>query len=199
MLKLLNRLPRKNIQAKYKMNISDRDRGKAIKLLSYLIELARIRSKITREVNDYKSVFFLNEIPANSKNCFTRAWGPNEEYNQDVWIEIKKYKQPPLDEVPKICSEWIKKSILYNTDNIPELYQTISIQEEVDNPDWDSSDPKSQKTSKMTSTLGYTATRTLPSTSPVPPCPWSSCECSSGMFDSLLVGMVILEQVKQRE
>lgn len=115
----------------------ENNNDKAIRLIDYLTELTRLRTKIIRDINEYQNVLWLHEIPRNQKYCFTQAWGPNEEYDQDIWIEIKKYKEPALEDMPEICEEWVDDSSLYNTEEIPELLKSITIQEEVENPDAD--------------------------------------------------------------
>lgn len=109
----------------------------SINLLDYLIELARLRSKIIRKVDDYQSVLWLHEIPREKKYCFTQAWGIVEESDQykEIWVEITKYSEPTLDGVPQICEDWIDKSALWNTKEIPSLRSSINIQIEVPNPD----------------------------------------------------------------
>ena len=64
-------------------------KNKAIKLIDYLTELERLQLKIVRDLKDYQSVLWLSEIPDDSEYCFTRAWGNNEDFDEDVWIYIK--------------------------------------------------------------------------------------------------------------
>ena len=39
------------------------------------------------------------EIPQELKDCYTQAWGTNEEFDENIWIEVKKYDEPILDEI----------------------------------------------------------------------------------------------------
>ena len=110
-------------------------KNKAIKLLDYLIELERLQLKIVRDLKDYQNVLWLSEIPDDSECCFTRAWGKSEDFDEDVWIYIKKYNEPVLDRIPQICEKWIDRLALENTKDIPELLPSIIIQEKVKNPD----------------------------------------------------------------
>jgi len=79
----------------------DQFQDRAKRLIQYLKHLATIKSKIIKDISDYHKVLWLNEIPKDSEYCFTQAWGINDEFNEDIWIEISKYDEPILDEVPK--------------------------------------------------------------------------------------------------
>src|SRR3989338_2395191 len=106
----------------------DETRNKALRLIDYLVAIARLRSKIIRDVKDYERVLWMHEIPREPKYCFTQAWGANKEYDQDIWIEIKKYAEPIPDQVPEICEQWVNNAALYKTDDFHELYKSINIQ-----------------------------------------------------------------------
>ena len=75
----------------------------------------------------------MHEIPR-EKTCFTRAWGPNEEYDEDIWIEIQKLPEPELPSVPEICHDWVNQDTLRRTNGVPQLLNTIIRQEQ--NPVW---------------------------------------------------------------
>ena len=111
---------------------SDQNRAKAIRLIDYLKRLAALRTKIVRDLmasNEYAQVLWLDQIPR-EKGCFTRSWGEDEEYSEDVWIEVKTTREPELPEVPLICRDWVNRESLRNTDDLPELMNTIIIQSE---------------------------------------------------------------------
>ncbi|MBU4350438.1 AAA family ATPase, partial [bacterium] len=120
-------------------------KNKALKLLDYLTELERLQLKIVRDLKDYQNVLWLSEIPDDSECCFTRAWGKSEDFDEDVWIYIKKYNEPVLDGIPKICEKWIDRLTLQNTKDIPELLSSIIIQEKVKNPDAEPENPQIDK------------------------------------------------------
>ena len=128
-------------------------KNKAIRLINYLTELALLRSKIIRDISAYQSVLWMNEIPNEPDYCFTRAWGANEEFSEDIWIELKKYDEPLLDEIPEACASWIDKSTLGNTKDIPELLPSIGIQVEERNPDADPHDPQTDEFILVNQTL----------------------------------------------
>lgn len=110
--------------------MTDKSRDRAIRLIDYLAALARINSKIIRSIEEYKSVLWVHEIPHEPKHCFCRAWGEEDEYGEDVWIEIKKMKEPKIPSVPEVCRDWVDFQTLRNTNEIPELRQTIQVENE---------------------------------------------------------------------
>lgn len=83
--------------------MTDKSRDRAIRLIDYLTALARINSKIIRSIEEYKSVLWVHEIPHEPKHCFCQAWGEEDEHGEDIWIEIKKMKEPKIPSVPEIC------------------------------------------------------------------------------------------------
>ena len=113
---------------------SSSDRDKAIRLVDYLTRIALLRSKIIRDVDDYQSVLWINDIPS-EKECFTRAWGRDEDYDSDVWIEIQGRREPELPNVPNLCKDWVKPKSLRNKSDLPELSAQITVwDEETDQP-----------------------------------------------------------------
>jgi very-short-patch-repair endonuclease len=138
------------------MPILDEPRDKALRLIDYLVAIARLRSKIIRDVKDYERVLWMHEIPREPKYCFTQAWGANQEYDQDIWIEIKKYAEPIPDQVPEICEQWVNNATLYKTDDFPELYKSINIQIREQNPDWNPESSEQEQFIVVTKTLQLT-------------------------------------------
>ena len=107
----------------------DQVRDRAMRLIGYLTELARIRLRTVREIEDYQSisdygsVLWLADIPHVNRYCYTRAWGADEEHDDpDIWIEIQKFNEPEIEGVPEICKPWINWDVLKNTEEIPELF-----------------------------------------------------------------------------
>lgn len=107
------------------------DKDRATRLVEYLMRLASLRAKIVRDLTEYDQVLWIYQIPR-EKGCFTRAWGPDEEYDQDVWIEIKTTYEPGLPPVPEICQDWVDRNSIRNTNDIPALLNTITRQ--IENP-----------------------------------------------------------------
>ncbi|OGC81885.1 MAG: hypothetical protein A2W07_03560 [candidate division Zixibacteria bacterium RBG_16_43_9] len=108
---------------------SDQNRAKAIRLIEYLKRLASLRTKIVRDLNEYAQVLWFDQIPR-EKGCYSRSWGADEEYSEDVWIEVQTTREPELPDVPLMCKDWVNQELLRNTDDFPELMDTITIQSE---------------------------------------------------------------------
>ena len=106
---------------------------KAIRLIEYLTRVASIRAKIVRNVAEYSLMLWLHEIPQ-EKGCFTQAWGQDEEYDQDIWIEIQTRHEPELPSIPKVCRDWVNRNTIRKTSDFPELLNEITRQ--FDNPEW---------------------------------------------------------------
>ena len=106
---------------------------KVIRLIDYLTRLASLRTKIIRNIDEYQNVLWVKDIPL-QKGCFTQAWGHDEDYDADVWIEVQTRREPELPSVPPLCKEWVEKSFLRNKSDLPELFPEITMQ--INNPNW---------------------------------------------------------------
>jgi very-short-patch-repair endonuclease len=103
--------------------------SKAIRLLEFLTRIALLRTKLARDVSDYARVFWLDEIPKH-KACFTRAWGSDENVDADVWIEVQSQREPELPRIPALCEDWVDRSTLRSTRNLPTLLTELTRQVE---------------------------------------------------------------------
>ena len=113
--------------------MSSEKNNKAIRLIAYLGELAKLRSKLVQDIQTYEKVLWVHDIPREPKYCYAKGWGNQDEIDDDIWIEIRKYQEPQLPSVPDICAKWVNHDTLSNIDNVPELYQTTVEQvEEID-------------------------------------------------------------------
>jgi len=106
---------------------------KVIRLVDYLTRLASLRSKIIRNIDEYQNVLWVKDIPQ-QKGCFTQAWGRDEDYDSDVWVEVQTRREPELPSVPPLCKDWVEKSSLRNKSDLPELLPEIT--KLIENPDW---------------------------------------------------------------
>ena len=113
--------------------MEDNHKDKVIRLVEYLTRLASLRSRTTRDVNEYQNVLWLKDIPK-LKGCFTQAWGRDEDFDSDVWLEIHNLKEPPLPGVPTVCEDWVEDESLRDKSDIP--YLLTEIMKQVENPDW---------------------------------------------------------------
>jgi len=92
--------------------------------------LARINARTIRNVDECHKVIWTHDIPREPKYCFARVWGEEDERGDDVWIEVKKFPEPRLPKVPDACLDWANQATLRNTENLPELYETITVERE---------------------------------------------------------------------
>jgi hypothetical protein len=106
---------------------------RAIRLVEYLIRLASLRTKIVRELSEETQVLWLHKVPQ-EKGCFTQAWGANEEYDKDIWLEVQTFTEPELPSPPEICRRWVNNNTIRYTKGLPSLLETIT--DQVKNPGW---------------------------------------------------------------
>ena len=99
--------------------------NKAIRLIEYLCELAKLRSKIVRDIRTYQKVLWIHEIPKEPQYCYTKAWGMEDDTDDDVWIEIRKYPEPQMPTIPEICQEWVDLDALSDPNSVPQLFEAI--------------------------------------------------------------------------
>jgi len=114
---------------------------KAIRLVEYMARLATLRTKVVRNISEYQSVLWINDIPK-QPGCFARVWGCDEEMDPDVWVEVQNKREPQLPTVPDLCKDWVNKGVLRNKNDLPELLPMIT--RKIENPDWndDSDQPE---------------------------------------------------------
>lgn len=118
------------------------NKPKPIRLVEYLTRLASLRTKIVKDVAEYRRTLWIHDIPK-EKCCFARAWGdPEEEYDQDIWIEVQLTSEPEFPNVPEICRDWVNWDIVKKTDDLPEIINAITRQ--VRNPEWKEGMDRSQ-------------------------------------------------------
>ena len=109
------------------------EKSKVLRLIEYLTRIASLRTKITRDINDYQNVLWINDIPK-QKGCFTQAWGRDEDFDSEVWIEIQTRREPALPSVPLSCKDWTNKSSLRNKSDLPDLLPEMT--QLLKNPIW---------------------------------------------------------------
>jgi hypothetical protein len=109
------------------------DVQKAIRLVKYLTGIARLRTKLIRDLSDYQNVVWLSGVPQ-ERGCFTRARGQDEEHEPDEWLEVQNRREPKLPNVPPQCEDWPIQSALRAKSDLPGLLPETT--REVQNPDW---------------------------------------------------------------
>lgn len=80
---------------------------RAVRLFKFLRELARLRSRIVRDLSEYEQVVWFYDIPEH-KGCFS-ILGPESDTVQDTtWLEIRKSPEPKRPQVPTACQRWLE-------------------------------------------------------------------------------------------
>jgi len=106
---------------------------KVARLIDYLLRLATLRTKPIRDISDYERVLWVSTIPRQWE-CFTQAWGRDEEHEPDEWLEVQNRREPELPVVPAQCKDWVSLPSLRNKNDLPELLPEITRQ--IPNRDW---------------------------------------------------------------
>jgi hypothetical protein len=103
-------------------------RERVVRLFTYLRELAALRLRTVRTIEQYESVLWLSDIP-NETGCFCIAWNPtNEEEQNDYWIEIKNPHLKPAPKPTKELQPWVDPYELEDSSkDAPNLRDKIAI------------------------------------------------------------------------
>lgn len=86
-----------------------------------------------RDISEYERVLWLDRVP-HRKSCFTRAWGYDQEYEPDIWLEVRGEREPSMPGPPIECIDWIETDKLGDKGHTPSLLSQIPRQYQ--NPDW---------------------------------------------------------------
>jgi hypothetical protein len=109
---------------------------RAIRLFSYLQELVQLRTPQVRDVEGYESVIWFSEMP-HEEGCYSISWGAPLE-DSDIWLEVRKRKEPGCPAPPVSCKDWVESRTLYNSEVEPNLIERIFVpkkQERNQSPD----------------------------------------------------------------
>ena len=85
-----------------------------------------------RDYSDYEEVLWFKNVP-HEPECYSAAWGAkreqDDEGDRDIWLEVRKRKEPTCPKIPDECVNWVNPSTVSNSDegHIPELYERITI------------------------------------------------------------------------
>ena len=115
---------------------------KVVRLLDFLLRMASLRTKLTRDIAEYENVLWLSSIP-HERGCFTQAWGRDEEHETDEWLEVQNRREPELPLRPAQIKDWVNESAIRNKNSLPELLPKIPRQ--LPNPGWSEGSNQSKK------------------------------------------------------
>ncbi|MHB0857615.1 MAG: AAA domain-containing protein [Anaerolineae bacterium] len=108
--------------------------SRTIRFVDYLIRLAALRDQPMRDIDQCTNVLWISDIPR-QKGCFAQAWGRDEDFDSDVWVQIQSRREPEVPMVPSACRDWIEESALKDNSDLPSLIPQITIQRR--DPSWD--------------------------------------------------------------
>jgi superfamily I DNA/RNA helicase/very-short-patch-repair endonuclease len=103
----------------------EQTQDRAIRLFAYLQELVQLRAPQVRDVERYEAVIWFSEIP-HEDGCYGISWGAPLE-DSDIWLEVRKRKEPSCPTPPASCKEWIESEGLYNSGVEPTLMERIFV------------------------------------------------------------------------
>ncbi|MEX0775460.1 MAG: AAA domain-containing protein, partial [Phycisphaeraceae bacterium] len=115
-----------------KLAAHDADRHRALAIFRYLRELAHLRTAVIRDLRSYERVFWLDAVrdkPGCSARCFRSEanWLVNETADEDVWLTVRKMREPPIPLQPESIKAWIAPDSGKASDSPPRLLDRIVI------------------------------------------------------------------------
>ncbi len=102
------------------------EKEKIIRLIEFLTRVIFLRTKVIRDVKEYRKVIWFKDIPR-EKECFCQIWKDKED-DLDIWLEVRNQKEPELPKVPDICKDWFEEKALRNKKDLPEPLPQITKQ-----------------------------------------------------------------------
>ncbi len=108
---------------------SDVFRGRALRVFEYLSDFVRLRTKVIRDISQYKRLFWFDSLPADP-DCYTIARGDESEIDPDTWITIKRRRSPEWPVPPRECRDWITPADLHGTDTVPQIKTRIVVRDQ---------------------------------------------------------------------
>ena len=108
----------------------EEEKNKALRLIEFLTEVAKLKTRIVRDVRSYEQVLWISDIPA-EKGCYARAWHREEE-DSEIWLEVQPQDEPEEPLIPEICSRWVDEESL-KKGSLPTLKREIH--QKIEDPD----------------------------------------------------------------
>jgi len=97
---------------------------RAVRLFKFLRELARLRSRIVRDLSEYEQVVWFHDMPE-YKGCFS-ILDPESDTSQDTtWLEVRKPPEPERPPIPTACQRWLEDTDEDNPEAEPKLRDEV--------------------------------------------------------------------------
>jgi very-short-patch-repair endonuclease len=85
-------------------------RDRAVRLFTFLKELALLKTKVTRDLRAYDEVVWFNDVPE-YKGIFSILSGQSSDTQDVVWLEVRRQKEPQKPPIPTSCVEWLDETL----------------------------------------------------------------------------------------
>jgi very-short-patch-repair endonuclease len=99
-------------------------RPKSLRLVRFLEELVRMRSRRVTDVDSYEHVLWLDKLPEEPE-CYSRHRDPAQDDDPDLWVEVSKPREPRLPAPPEECRPWLAHELDDDPNTEPTLRETI--------------------------------------------------------------------------
>ncbi len=99
---------------------------RAIRLFSFLRELAKLKTKVIRDLAQYEQVVWFDDIPK-YKGCFSVFTPESDRLQDTAWLEIKKSPEPKKPPLPPPCLKWLEETDEDDLTAEPQLRDEIPI------------------------------------------------------------------------
>jgi len=84
-------------------------RDRAVRLFTYLKELALLKTKVTRDLKAYDEVVWFKDVPE-YKGIFSILSGESIDTQDGVWLEVKRQQEPQRPQIPTSCLAWLDET-----------------------------------------------------------------------------------------
>jgi len=100
---------------------------RAIRLFTFLRELAKLKTKVTKDLDQYDNVVWFSAVP-NYKGCFSVLAPETDRLQDTIWLEIKKTPEPKVPSPPASCLKWLASNDEDDITVEPQLRDEIPIE-----------------------------------------------------------------------
>lgn len=110
----------------------EQERRAALAIFRYLLDLAKLRTSIVRDLKAYEHCFWL-DVLRDKPGCASRCFRSDEESSSlsagttedDLWIEVRKMREPVMPPFPEAIQPWIADESGKSPDSPPRLLDRL--------------------------------------------------------------------------
>lgn len=107
------------------MNTDRQQKNRILQLLTYLIEIGKLKSKTVYDVQEYRQLLWFHQLPQKSKHCKSSAWG-SALTGQAEWLSVQRSDYPTVPPVPEVCLNWVDCASVEQADQAPVIRRAIN-------------------------------------------------------------------------